>query len=409
MENKITHIHFGAGNLGIGLVLPAISENVRLAVVQNDSLGNVSSSGNITISNSKEYSQAMSIVTDDSSEEYKSKIFEDWLEKGNKPLFIYSKDWERYSSIIVKADSISCALKDGQENLSTLLSKSDFPYKPQVYPFENTLSDELAKNSKIAIVKVVSDRICVDRSKIKNNKLSVKAEEKGLIVINSEDEKTLQVFHNSRKIDVKFKTGHSFNYYNERKMYLINGLHFTMATFGYSLLIEARVPVKHWETQYLPLIQRILRLKVSGYSAHIENYIDGHIIRLILKYRDIIQKEHNVQNNEEDLFDILRSYYEEVLIRFEKPDTLSRILNYDDPLGVVKKYRKFLDEVKIFTKSHKREIDNLPIRTRPFSEDINESLDLLIRLVTEVNAEASEYKKKQLEELEELTAITKAN
>ncbi|MDQ4123236.1 MAG: hypothetical protein M3209_17500 [Acidobacteriota bacterium] len=400
MGAKLTHIHFGAGNLGIGLTLPAISEHVRLAVIQKASQGDIPSEGDILLHNSSEYSRKMIIITDKSSEEYKTRIYTEWLEGGEKPLFIYSNIWENYSYIIEKANSISCSLKYGQGTLATLLNELNFSSNPSLFPFENDLNVSLKNHSKINLVNVLSDRICTDRAmNARDRVFSVKAENKGLIVINSTDEQTTQIFSETKNIDLLFKVDDSFNYYYERKINLVNGLHFILATLSYAFLMGANIPVPEWKNQLLPVLIKILHARELPYSSHIENYIDGHIMLLILSYSNVIQEEHEL-NDIEDYFDYLRAFYEGVLSRLETPDYLGRILDYNNPIKVVEKSKKFLDSTRLFIMAAASRLDEMPIRRRPFSEDIVESISFLEDCIRQIGAQVNLHYKERLNELE---------
>jgi hypothetical protein len=389
---KNSHIHFGAGHIGIGLVLPVLSKDVRLAIFQRHSpeWESLTSSTTIELTNSKEYTiKRLRIFRDDekTTEKQIKDLHKGWL-KGDSNLFILASDWKKYQLFIKDAPTISCALKEGQSHLAEVLSDITFAIPPTVFPFENDIKKAISSLSNVKVTRVMADRICVGR-RIETTKVIVSAEDSGEVVINASEADYPQLFKASKNVTVQFKQDeHIFDYYNDRKRYLVNGLHFALATFAYHFLSEVGIPARHWGIQYLPIMQGVLLSKGGEYLSHIENYMDGQIMRLILRDKGSIETEYPDLEDDEDRFDLLRSFSERVLHRTsEHLDNLERILDITSPekaLAILDKFHRHLEEAKKDIFARNNEIDELPIRRRPYADDVSLSLDYLTSCVINV-------------------------
>jgi hypothetical protein len=119
-------------------------------------------------------------------------------------------------------------------------------------------------------------------------------------------------------------------FYEERKTSLLNGAHFVMALLSYDLLRSRGVDRSKWPT--MPLLE----WQGSSVNAEdIDTFITLHIHRLAAQYEKDPQ--------------CLRDYANVVMKRILcTPDTLGRVLNLNDPSRVQAKYERYVKPLKSF-------------------------------------------------------------
>jgi hypothetical protein len=272
------------------------------------------------------------------------------------------------------------------------LNSCEFKVRPTLFPFENDLSQSLQRVTTVNVVKVVADRICVDRRRPDKGTVAVSAETAAEAIINGPSIDYGKLFSGSTEVTLRcIEDAQTFRYYNDRKIFLVNGLHFALATLAYFFLRQLEVPPKNWGSQYLPILLEALLSRDNIYRAHIKNYMDGQIMRLILEHGPIISKEQPEADDVEAQFDVLRSYGENILGRTRKHlDNLGRILDLTTPEQAPKLLKKFRKQVKEARKDitfRGEGIGMMAIRRRPFAEDI----DLTLEFLTDCVMEAETY------------------
>jgi len=387
---EYSHAHFGVGNLGLGLVLPALSGIPRLVIFQriSDEWNRLKAKKKITLASGNGFSLKLRFIDDrnNNSPDYIEECYQAWLD--GEAVFIFSStdNWERYKKFIENSDTLSCSLKDGQEDLIRLLHKLKLKQGTTVFPFENVIDRGFDSLKGLTTIKVVADRICHSR-KVFKDRVEVEAEHRGEIVLNCSRESFPQLFE-SRMEDIKLIFSEHpgvFEYYYRRKRYLINGLHFALTICCYDALRELNIPHRKWGEQYLSIVLGEVLSKDGRYLQHIRNYVDGQIMRLVLECRDALSEIYP-NGSEEDTYDDLRYYSDEMLRRAKlQPDDLKRILDFTDPKRTIKNNKYHLKDSLDFVVSNVDRMDVLKLRRRSYADDVLKSVRTLEGFLTEVS------------------------
>mmetsp|Transcript_30217 Transcript_30217/g.39830 ORF Transcript_30217/g.39830 Transcript_30217/m.39830 type:complete len:511 (+) Transcript_30217:205-1737(+) len=232
--DKLFHTHFGAGRLGLGLVAPAMEESqVPYCIVQRPKITwkKITAQGtgatvNIEV-NSEPIIKAMEVALPD-------KEIEDLL--GGQSLVCINTQ-EKLLELVSQSTSFSCALGGAMRKVVLPLMK-ELPVRPVeerpvLYACENdhAMVKKIARqlDGKVNVICCMVDRICTGRT-IDADKIEVLAEPfKGSIVLLSPPPAHIKAlpFAGSTVVVPKSDAEASFLY--ERKLFLVNGMHTTLA------------------------------------------------------------------------------------------------------------------------------------------------------------------------------------
>ena len=426
------HVHFGAGQLGIGLVLPlfkpdANSEN-RLIVIQK-----------YREEWSKKINLGLPYITLSNVEKWKLKFDLIRLTKTinefdvtNDSFYLFD-NLEHVKPILKQATSISYSLGnvDVEKEFLEFISKLDYSEKLLIFPFENNpygsnedkkenkLNYELifANNPKVKYIKLKADRICLERAFKMNNNVHVDCENHVEVVLNIGQAEVNNLFdlskYNERQL-IFTDNSKKYNFLSDRKKFLVNELHFFLAVYGYQFLLSKGIT--HWESQYVTIIQSALKTD-PNFKIPIETFIRLQIIRLLIspnRYsNEILQKEYNLDEyNDEIIYEHLLKYAKNVAERFNasKEDSMLRIFNPSNAEKVKSKYIDIIGSIDDFLNENKDNIENLPMASagtfKEYKELVNDVKlkieNILFSRILNFNTEVESKEKEQVEKQIEL-------
>lgn len=424
------HVHYGAGKLGIGLVIPLIKyeeNNTQLIIIQKrkDDWRKLQKNKSI----STKVTTTIGTIETERKYYFKQQIQDNSKDINEIEDYIYLFDkLSEVKDILEKADSISYSLgnKFVEEEFLEFINSEKINFIREevlIFPFENnpfgvknsTRSERESKltKTKLIDIPVKADRICFNREFNSDNEISVKAENYLEVVLGISKEKNRGLFNPSLTkdkllifVDITEKEGKErYEFLSQRKKLLVNELHFILAIYGYDFLINKKV--FHWDNQYITIIQSAL-FSESEYRKPIDTFINLQIIRILLSKEfenSVIQKEYQlVEFDEELLCEKLLSYAEIVKKRFSESeeDQVSRVFNSLDIDLVKLKYEGIIKTIEIFLKENKSDIEEKQIsRIGTYLEyqSLIEDIKKRIRYIAEANTENI---KKELEKLEKL-------
>lgn len=345
------HVHFGAGKLGLGFVLP-ILDNIEVPIALFQRPG------------SKEWAKLeknQDVVFSVNSEELLDcKYVSDecaladvlgYIEE-QRHLFVSTSRIDILQAILAVTHSFSTAvaaggLDDVYEGLALLPS-----YYPdtRVYTFENDFKAVEGFRNKVAetlpgltVVSVMCDRICTHREITPVNRINTITEEfPGIAVVFSSDISYCHPFTTPRSIRRKCTPsnvvlastpGEETFYYN-RKFSLLNGIHYTMAVYAFGELINRGVPAADWFDKPLTLWKTKQSLK------DIELLIEARILYLISQTDSQTLLGIYNTDDKKQIFNELKAFSNTVLERINSAtdDLAGRILNLKNPVAVKTKY-----------------------------------------------------------------------
>ena len=363
------HVHYGAGKLGIGLVLPLIKPDAtssnQLIVIQKDREESEWSkkiklkSGLITLSNSDKWELEFKL----------HKLANDSLlsfDEGDH--FVLFEYLIQIKNVLQIATSISYSLNNTfiEEEFLTFLSTLEFDRPLLLFPFENKPYGSANEKDKakfetiksgftnLKYVRLKADRICPNRLFNLNNKVVVSCEGHIEVVLNVSTELTNSLFPIAKEQNGQIifaDDDQRFSFLSKRKEYLVNELHFILVVYGYDFLISKEIV--HWENQFVTIIQSALTSDPT-YKIPIDTFIRLQIIRLL--YPKDKEYDSSVLNSEYKLDDValiyecLLSYAKATTNRFNasKEDPISRVFNTNDAKAIGKKYDSIINKIEKF-------------------------------------------------------------
>mmetsp|Transcript_38719 Transcript_38719/g.51024 ORF Transcript_38719/g.51024 Transcript_38719/m.51024 type:complete len:550 (-) Transcript_38719:300-1949(-) len=230
--DTLFHTHFGAGRLGLGLVAPALKESgIPFCIVQRPKTTwrAITSQGtgakiNIEV-NGSPIIDSVAVALDD-------KNVEDLEERS----LVCSADAEKLKMLVEQSTSFTCALGSAMKKVVVPLMK-ELPKRPKserpvLYACENdhAMVSKIAETLKgrVDVVSCMVDRICTGRD-IDSTHVDVLAEPwPGSIVV-------LKPTYPGRVVPIAGetvtipKTKDEAKFLYERKLFLVNGMHTTLA------------------------------------------------------------------------------------------------------------------------------------------------------------------------------------
>ena len=423
-EKKKLHIHFGAGKLGIGLVLPifktADDQHLTILVVQKirNEWEQIKDLGTVSLCNTQGFSLPFTLLTDNDNHD---SVKEKW--KKEDILLLTEKSYNQMMDLITEADSLSISFgQAGPQNevasLLLSLSEVDRDRVPFFFAFENdpvTTITNLKNLPSIHYVPLKADRICSSRKfDIKNRKVDVTCEEYCEVIcdgtqLTTEDQEIFYgLFGNHSKSSIRLALSDvEYFFYSNRKKYLLNELHFVLVVNGYSFLLSKGI--YNWEKQYVPIIQFILEHN-PVYRTSMDVYAKTQIIRLMIETEERYGKDalQFLFPYEQDyiIYDKLFKYYDNnVRVRLSKSgeDEIRRIFNLNDPDKVVKKFQDYVEQLKYFVDQNREKFIKMDILNKPPIHEIEENLSDLNCKVKKILERHLSCMTKQLDEFKDNT------
>lgn len=380
----VTHVHFGAGKLGIGLVVPIFQKNSRVVIIQRPSDQWKYLKGfdfiDIFINDSL-------IGRYDLIHEYaKGQSIDLFLKKWNsrKNLFLCIKDESVIKNVLLASNSISTALGAGVNDIIKYFNGLQFNPSVNLYPFENNgehvqlLKENLyTASSGLNIVSVVADKICSERVNI-DNKLIVKAELYEQVIVDGATKTVTKIMKTFKGVDiVKIVTVKSeYEFFYKRKFYIVNGVHMIAAIYGYLYLYEKKIQYDKWSEYSL----NVLLDNASLYGSFV-GFISIQSVRIIIEMHE---KDDNQMLDYQSKYNELVIYGNKVLERFrESADQIVRILNINDIKRLETSYKARVQGLSRFVKDNIVKIDKLALSDNISSAD-------MLKIVSELNDKTSE-------------------
>jgi len=216
------HCHFGAGKLGLGLVVPAIAgSGIPFAVIQRSTKEWALTHSNIGLSINGD------AVRDDAGEPVV-------LETGNS--LIIGTEADELRNVVKGAASFSCSLGPAMAavvvpTLTEALPVRELSEQPILFACEND-EDEVnqlktALAGRARVVKCMVDRVCTERTIGADGRVHVKAEPWGGSIVTLEPNLPQVPFAADV---VRVPSSHlEARYLGQRKLSLVNGMHTVLA------------------------------------------------------------------------------------------------------------------------------------------------------------------------------------
>jgi hypothetical protein len=253
------HIHFGAGNIGLGVVVRKFLKR-RIIIIQRpgDKWNTLKKFPTIKLYlNELEYKEIF-FIHHDSSNFYSS--LEEKLKSGGS-FFICTNNSKIIKQLLKNAESISTSLKnDGLKEIINLLNSFPNSGHPlNLYPFENDISSlDSLKPGKFNIIYTTVDKICIERI-IRDNTIRIDAEIYELVYLLDQYKKVGNEISNENVIITENKD--EYDFYHNRKLYIVNGIHMIAALLSYNFLMKRNIPIDLWGPYHLATLMGINEIK----------------------------------------------------------------------------------------------------------------------------------------------------
>lgn len=355
------HLHIGAGRLGLGLVVPAVSRSkTPIGVLQrpSDAWAPIMDTKRMDIMVNSETVLKDMIVVRDLTE------LPDWDER-RPNLFALSEDPILLQILVRTATSFSMSLGPFMKDVIPLLStlplqeEADDPAEfisPILYAAENDhkmveeVADALA--GRVDVRTVMVDRICTDR-KIGELRVEVTCEPyegEMVVMADSADSSRHRITRDPRQLPPPFSGDHvrlpskqeQAEYFTQRKFLLVNGSHTTLAFLTLCLRQPVRaagaggrggltdaVGEKVLHAYTPPGDHQLINWANCGEKLHKEiwAWAVARLLILLTAFPTTVLMEAHDVTTEDALCDVLLDYSRETLTRFESTkDTTARVL-----------------------------------------------------------------------------------
>jgi hypothetical protein len=275
--------------------------------------------------------------------------------------------------------------EEGWDEFEPWLETSAEAGEMRVFPFENGVVVNSPRNN---VIPVTPDRICAKDIKFdaRTGTIDLEVEDFAHIVIKSPEHEWQQVFSIRKEEVTTADSASLFEYYSHRKRYLVNGLHYYLATFGYGRLLDIKVPVEDWRAQYLPIVIEYV-LSDAGKAQHaVDVLIGAQAMRLIMELESRYPSQAELEQvfsgrSTEQVYLSLCDYGLSNLARFKKvTDPLDRILKLDNYARFTEKTETFVNDLHRFEATYGGGIDEFSARLKPWRADLGNVLSELTRL-----------------------------
>ena len=384
-NNWATHIHLGAGKLGLGLVVPIFKKNSRVVIIQrpSDQWKHIKEYDFINLYVNEYLIGKFEVFHESSKNSNIQSFIQKWKSKND--LFLCVRDELMIKNLLLASHSISTSLGPGISEILKYLNEAEFESEVNLYPFENNkdsvdaIKEVLNSTcSGINIIPVIADKICSEKI-INENRILIKAEPYQNIIINGATKSASKIFKTFKGIDsVIVATDKSeYDFYYKRKFYIVNGIHMIAAIYGYLYLYEKKIPYEKWSEYSLSVLldNQIL------YKKFID-FISIQSIRIVLESNKNTEKKGT--EDAKNTYDKLVAYGESVLIRFRTfNDLIIRILNINDIRKLETNYKDRVQNMTRFITEKSKDINKLPITNKI-------SLIDMIKISNELNEKTAE-------------------
>ena len=350
VEGEHIHVHFGAGKLGLGLVVPILNGQTRLILIQRNSPKwsalNTLEDIELIVKNNPPI--RFDIVHEDNENAAIDYFLDKW--KSNNNLLIISNNDLTYITALKHCESISTALGNNLSDIIPILRSYSFKKDINLYPFENDrknvqkLQDGL-ESKFINIIPVIADRICSERVIDKSSHiLNVEAEEFYEVVLLNKNKDVERLFGRIPNIRLTNSEDEQ-DFFYKRKFYIVNGIHMIMAIFSYGYLLKKAILFEDWPEYALSVLVDAFDQKRSK----ILSFISLQSLRLICETPEATLREIFPDSNINQIFNELCRYGASVLARVERiPDKVSRVLNLKDSPYLTQKYKDRIQKLVRF-------------------------------------------------------------
>lgn len=362
------HVHFGAGKLGLGFVLPILDNmEIPIALFQrpgSKEWGKLDCDQDVLFQVNSEDLLDCKYISDNCE----LATLQQYIEE-QRHLFVSTSRIDLLLPILSVTHSFSTAVAAGglDEVFNGLALLPSYYPDIRVYTFENDFKAVDAFRKKVneklpglTVISVMCDRICTAREIIPVNRINTITEEfPGTAVIFSSNVSYCHPFTTPRSVRRKCTPsnvvlactpGEETFYYN-RKFSLLNGIHYTMAVFTYSILLEKGVPPAEW------LDKRLSLWKTKKNEDHLQMLIEARIAFLISKTDSETLISVYKTDDKKQVFAELKAFSDTVLHRINsaEDDTAGRILHLKNAVSVKTKYEQHFQPLATFLRSGKEQ------------------------------------------------------
>lgn len=405
-ENHLNkwHVHFGAGKLGIGAVLPSLRVDIPLVVVQKarESGGDINWAkvevhSRVLLCNSAEtrIDEQIQLRTGPYHKWFKCvrlhwsqwDATKDMLPNTNdNPLLLIVDHFKQAAPFLKLASSISCSLASGQADFAELLSECE-PNENgvPVLAFENTIDRSLKENGNWTISHVITDRICSSRESRDSSRCIRVQNEKYLSIIAAEaNEWIFNPLLVGKGKPIQMVPEADLKFFALKKRALVNSLHELFAILCSTALSEGGLSTGG---QYLPLVMAWFAKEHPDFHHSIELYKQLRALQLVWP---LIVSDPNTKELAEaakrfygllepqQIYDAMLQEAQKVIDRFSKePDEIRRIINPKNLVKKLRSYREHILEPIHFMWAHEQGIKCSPLYDKPNFTDLSGLEDVL--------------------------------
>jgi hypothetical protein len=373
---KSCHVHFGAGRLGLGLVVPLLQESCRIVIIQRPSQhwDVVKDSDVLKLKVNNEELMTFDVIHESACSADMTYVVKRWESDNN--LIVYTSNDILKKSLLEEAESISTALGSNLHEIIDILQACVFQKPINLYPFENNkkevslMAERLKNKNNLTIVPIIADKICANRD-ITENYINIDTERYYSIVLLKCNSSVHHLFGGNENI-ILTNSVEEQEFYYRRKYYIVNGIHMVVALYAYSYLKEKNIPLHEWAGYHLTVLWDILD------RTTIDTFVKIQALRLIFETEiDTLAKVYDSKTKDEIFAEILH-YGNSVLTRIsETVDKLFRILNLDDPNKLEAKFNDRIEKIIDFVQHKSKEASDFGINVGLSSDELyTKTMDL---------------------------------
>ena len=379
------NIHFGAGRLGLGLVVPIFSNFGKIVVIQRpNKTWEAVDHHYLTLKVNEEIIGDFKYLKRPSSIDQIKKTIEQEM-----MILIITDDDKIIKFVMGFGTSFSTALGPGLSSVVKFFKTFEPQNGMNIYPFENDhvmvnkFCNRLKQiNSNLQVPFVVADRIC-SNVKISSDEINVSTEEYYEVVINIINGDVKFQFEDVDYNLILARSSDEFRFYYKRKFYLVNGIHMILAIRAYAILLKKHIEFKHWKTYSINLFDDFEEVKCA-----LSNFAILQIARIITGFNWEELKAIFPRFSKKDLFDDLYNYSLEAQNRFSaSPDMLSRVFSLRSNKNIKAKFRERVLSMHTFLIENRKDISEFLIEvecTEVTLESLLVEMSELQKIMTEL-------------------------
>lgn len=366
------HVHFGAGKLGLGLVVPKFIQKCRVIIIQRPSpdWARLKNCSTVQVAiNDRQYIQ-LDIIHDLSISKGIAIILEKW--KSNRHLLICSDNYELLRINLEQASSISTALGQNLKDIVGILKSCHINKDINLYPFENdkaavdSLRDVLKRyQPRIHIIPVIADKICSERI-INKDCINVIAEDFEETYVLGANKNVTEVLNEIRGLCITRGIDEQ-DFYYKRKFYIVNGIHMILAIYGYSYLIDKKIPKNSWKHYHLTVL-----MDAQDIINKMKLFIKMQSLRLLIETNHNLLKKIYITEEYNSIYENLLKYGDLTLDRFQQSiHRIISILDIEKIISLETKYKVRIEQLIESVTYNKKKIYSLGIKKPPRFEKMH--------------------------------------